>query len=92
MDSVKEHSDENQNYQLYQARQDIARQQRAVLMEIEEVRQEKLVALQREAVALQREALALQREAVTLQEKQAALQEIERLKALLAEKPNNSAG
>lgn len=86
MSTLTRFSEEERDYHAYKARQNFLREQRAIQKDLEQERQEKLVALQREAVALQREAAALQREAAAVQEKQAALQEIERLKALLAGK------
>ena len=75
MNTLRQFSEKERNYHLYQARQDYLRQQRTIQKEMEAAVQEKAAALQREAAAQQREAAAQQREAAALQEKDAALQE-----------------
>jgi len=72
MNTLRQFSEKERQYDRYQARQEHVRQQRTLMQEREQ-------ALLREQVALQREETALQRE-------QAALREVERLKALLAKK------
>ena len=90
MNTLRQFSEKERNYHLYQARQNYLRQQITIQKELEAAVREKAAAQQREAAAQQREAAAQQREAaalqekdVALQEKDAALAEIERLKALL---------
>ncbi len=97
MNTLRQFSEKERNYHIYQARQNYLRQQMTIQKEMEAAVQAKAVALQEKAAALQEKAAAQQREAAALQEKDAALQEkdaalqekaaalaeIERLKALL---------
>jgi len=79
MNTLRQFSEKERQYDRYQARQEHVRQQRTLMQEREQ-------ALLREQVALQREEIALQREETALQREQTALCEVERLKALLAKK------
>ena len=88
--TLRQFSEKERNYHLYQARQNYLRQQITIQKELEAAVREKAAAQQREAAALQEKDAAQQREAAALQEKDAAQQreaaalaEIERLKALL---------
>jgi predicted transposase/invertase (TIGR01784 family) len=97
MSTLQQFAEKEEDYYLYQARQNFLRQQKTIFIDLEATRREKEAALQREAAersekeaALQREAAersekeaALQREAAALQAKEAALAEITRLRALL---------
>ena len=97
MNTLRQFSEKERNYHIYQARQNYLRQQMTIQKELEAaVRakaaalQEKDAALQEKDAALQEKDAAQQREAAALQEKDAAQQreaealaEIERLKALL---------
>ena len=76
MNTLRQFSEKERNYHLYQARQNYLRQQITIQKELE-------AALQEKDAALQEKDAVQQREAAALQEKAAALAEIERLKALL---------
>lgn len=76
MNTLRQFSEKERNDHLYQARQNVLRQQMTIQKEMEAAVQAKVAALQREAAALQEKDAALQK-------KDAALAEIERLKALL---------
>ena len=83
MNTLRQFSEKERNDHLYQARQNVLRQQMTIQKEMEAAVQAKAAALRREAAALQEKDAALQEKDAALQEKDAALAEIERLKALL---------
>ena len=83
MNTLRQFSEKERNYHIYQARQNYLRQQMTIQKEMEAAVQAKAAALRREAAALQEKDAALQEKDAALQEKDAALAEIERLKALL---------
>lgn len=90
MSVLKQFSEKERDYYLYQARQNYLREQRTIRWEYEqnlaEARQREQESRQREEEARQCEEEARQREEESRQREQVALEEIERLKALLAEK------
>ena len=102
MGTLRQFSEKERNYHAYQARQNFLREQKTIQIELEDEREAKLQALialqeatEREQAAIRekqaaadREQAAAQREQAALREKQEALAEIERLKALLENKPS----
>ena len=95
MSTLRQFSEKEQNYHLYQARQNFLREQRTIQWEfeqsLEQERELKLAAMKREMAALQEKDAAIQEKDAAMQEKDAAtqremaaLQEIAHLKALLA--------
>jgi len=78
MNTLKQFSEKERDYNAYQARQNYLREQRTIQVEIEQMQK----ALEQERMEKQ---AALQREQSALQEKESAQAEIERLKALLGQ-------
>lgn len=86
MNTLRQFSEKERDYHVYQARQNYLRQQRSIQRHMEALNAD----IERERAEKEQERqekqAALQREEAAVQEKQAAVQEIERLKALLAGK------
>ena len=78
MNTLKQFSEKERDYNAYQARQNYLREQRTIQVEIEQMQK----ALEQERMEKQ---AALQREQAALQEKESAQAEIERLKVLLGQ-------
>ena len=82
MSTLRQFSEKERNYHAYQARQNFLREQKTIQLELEDEREAKLQALIALREATEREQAAAARE-------QEALAEIERLKALLENKPTS---
>jgi predicted transposase/invertase (TIGR01784 family) len=74
MTTLRQFSEKERNYHVYQARQNYLRQQRTIQEEMEEERKGKLQALLREQIVLKEKEAAMQRESRAMQEKEAAMQ------------------
>jgi len=81
MNTLSTFSEKEVQYHQYQSRQEYLREQRTIQLELEQTSRALLEERQEKQAALKREETALQ-------EKELALAEIERLKALLAQKPH----
>jgi predicted transposase/invertase (TIGR01784 family) len=81
MSTLKQFSEKEQNYHLYQARQNFLREQRTIQWEfeqnLEQERQLKLAAMQRERAAMQDKDAALLDKVAAMREKDAAMREKE---------------
>ena len=79
MSTLRQFSEKEQNYHLYQARQNFLREQRTIQWEfeqsLEQERELKLAAMKREMAALQEKDAAIQEKNAAMQEKEAATQE-----------------
>ena len=88
MSTLTAFSEKERAYHAYQARQEFLRQQRALEQGLERERQAKEAERQAKEAERQAKEAALQEKEAALQEKDAALAEVERLKALLAQRPD----
>lgn len=87
MSTLSTFSEKERQYHQYQARQEYLREQRTIQLELEQTGRALIQAKQREEAAQRREEAALQEKESAQRREEAALAEIERLKALLAQKP-----
>jgi len=88
MNTLSTFSEKERQYHQYQARQEYLREQRTIQLELEQTSRALTQAQQREQLALKEKQLALKDKQAALQREEVALAEIERLKALLAQKPH----
>ena len=83
MNTLRQFSEKERNYHLYQARQNYLRQQRSIQNHLEALRAEvEQARAEKEQVQVEKEQVQAEKERERA-EKEAALAEIERLKALL---------
>jgi len=77
MTTLRQFSEKERDYHVYQARQNYLRQQRTIQLEIEDERKEKLEALLREQTALKEKEAAMREKAAAMLRENQAMQEKE---------------